>query len=93
MLLAAFRIRFPELKQAVDQLVQASLDAAALSVDPVVWVEKYDEGHGLLAAHLLTLSPFGQAVRLVTNNDKSTTYLAHYQRMQVNLGDAHFLVL
>lgn len=73
MLLAAFRIRFPEFKNAGDTLVQACLDASASETSAVDWGTSYDEAHGLLAADKLTKSPFGTNARLEAGQEN--TYL------------------
>jgi hypothetical protein len=93
MLLTAFRIRFPEFRNAPDDLVQACLDAAAQEVDPDTWGLKYDEGHGLCAANLLALSPFGQGARTNVQTGAPTTYQVHFDRMVSTLGKAHFGLL
>jgi len=76
--LAGFRALFPEFAKANDALVQSRLDQAAKRLDVAVWGIRIDEGHGLLTAHLLALSPFGQAARLVSDKGQ-TTYGKQYQ--------------
>jgi hypothetical protein len=71
--LAGFRARFPEFKTALDPLVQSVLDAAALETNVEELGNAFDEAHGLLAAHKLAISPFGQSARMV-NKDGMTTY-------------------
>ena len=71
--LAAFRSAVPEFQTAGDTLVQSRLDQAALRMDLGVWGTRFDEGHGLLAAHLLALSPYGQMARMVSEKG-ATTY-------------------
>ncbi len=61
--LTAFRASYPEFAEAGDSLVQGHLDEASLSLDSSVYDTRYDEAHGLLAAHLLAISPFGRALR------------------------------
>lgn len=83
--IAAFRDggRFPEFFRAPDGLVQAAIDEAALEVDADVWGDKADTGIGLLAAHKLAVSPFGQAARLASEQGEST-----YGRLYRELRDA-----
>lgn len=69
--LESFRSRFPAL-DTDEALVQASLDAAAQETPPSVWREHTREGHGLLAAHLLTMTEFGKDARLASNDAQST---------------------
>ncbi len=80
MLLAAFRIQFPEFAACPDELAQAYLDAAALQVGAEVWGTLVDQGHGYLTAHKLALSPYGQAARLSKKGE--TTYYQHYQELR-----------
>lgn len=70
--LLQFRSLFPEFQKTPDDLVQSRLDQAAARLDPGVWGSRFDQAHGLLAAHLLAVSPFGQAARLVTEKGEST---------------------
>jgi len=85
MLLAAWRVQFPEFDAVSGTMAQAYLDAAALEVDPAVWGNKADQGQAYLAAHKLALSPYGQAARLAakvsTKGAATTTYFEHYQRL------------
>lgn len=73
MLIAAFRVRFPEFRTADDSFVQAVLDAAAKELHPTELGYAYNEAHGLVTAHKLALSPFGQSARMV-NEKGETTY-------------------
>jgi hypothetical protein len=79
--LTAFRVQFPEFAKVPDALVQAHLDAADLEIDAEIWGVKADQGQGYLAAHKLTLSPFGQAARLVSKGE-GTTYFSHYNSLK-----------
>lgn len=92
MLLAAFRTRYPEFSQVPDDLVQAHLDDAALSIDAAIWGARADVGQGLLAAHTLSLSPWGQGVKL-SAKDGTTTYGTRYQQMvyDVAIGSGRLL--
>ncbi len=89
--LTNFRIRFPEFVNASNALIQATLDEAALELDSVVFDTKYDAAHGLLAAHKLALSPYGQGARLAAYTKKgivTSTYQHHFELlvMQVQGG-------
>ena len=77
MTLATFRVQFPEFKAMSDGFVQSWLDASALDLDPTLWGVHYDQGHGLLTAHQISSTPFGQAAR---TTDEDTMYYALYQR-------------
>lgn len=86
--LAAFIVRFPEFTAADAGLVQAKLDEADRQIDRTVWDDPGlahllgDDGQGYLAAHLLALSPFGNAAAMVAK-DGSTTFEKHYKRLQI----------
>ena len=82
--ITAFRARFPEFQNVVDSIIEANLLAAALEVDPGIWGQKTSEGILLLAAHKLTISPWGQAVRTAkqgTNTMHNTLYWEEYSRL------------
>lgn len=93
--LASFRARFPEFDPTPDTLVQAALDAAADEIDATVWGAKAGEGHGLLAAHKLALSPFGQDMRLGAfgANRASSVYGEQHEKLARSVGTAYRLVL
>jgi Protein of unknown function (DUF4054) len=76
----AFFRRFPEFAATDLSLITATLDDAALQIDVNVWGNLAGTGHGYLTAHMLALSPFGQAARLVAK-DGTTTYQTHYNRL------------
>lgn len=84
MTLAEFRVRYPEFKNAGDTLVQAVLDETEGELDTEVWASKWDTGHGLLTAHRLALSPFGQTARMV-DAQRSTTYKKHFDEIVVQV--------
>lgn len=78
--LAAFRIRYPEFRTAVDPFVQSVLDSAATELNATEIGAPFDEAHGLLTAHKIAISPLGTNAR--TLNDKGqTTYQAELERV------------
>jgi hypothetical protein len=72
-------------------ITQASVEAAIADaedqIDEEVWGDQTDIGVSLLAAHLVAISPHGQAARLVAK-DGSTTYYKRYCEMRDNVGGA-----
>lgn len=78
--LASFRIRYPEFARADDTLVQAHLDEAEGGLDPAVYGTRFDEAHGLLTAHTLSISPFGRALR--QEGDEESLYLNRYMAVR-----------
>lgn len=70
----------PEFRSAEKPLIDSTIAAAELQVDATVWGGKVDLGVGLLTAHLLAISPFGQNARL-TSKDGGSTYLTRFRAM------------
>jgi hypothetical protein len=77
--LASFLVSFPEFSATDAPLLTAKLAEAEAQIDPLVWGSRSTAGHGYLTAHLLAMSPFGNAAKLV--DKKSTTYETHYLRL------------
>jgi hypothetical protein len=63
-----------------DALVQCALDESARRTDPRVFGARADDAVGLLAAHLLAVSPFGQQARLKSDAG-NTTYNREWERL------------
>jgi len=59
-----FRARWEEFTNSPDALVVSALAEAAEECDERVFGGKFDHAVGLLAAHKLSISPFGQQARL-----------------------------
>lgn len=81
MVLADFRIAFPELSSASDALVNVCLARALRSIDSSVWEDEADDGQGFLAAHYVATSPGGVTARLQSDKGKST-YLAAFEALR-----------
>lgn len=75
-----FKARFEEFTPQSDTLVETVLAEAALECDERIFGESLDHAVGLLAAHKLAVSPFGQSARLVAK-DGSTTYEREFQKL------------
>ncbi len=73
MTLAQFKVRFPEFRTADDSLVSAVLAESGNELNSEELGDAYNAAHGLLAAHKLAISPFGQSARMV-NDEGETTY-------------------
>ena len=76
----AFLARYPEFARAGLPLVEAVLGECAARLDVGTWGTLFDAGHGLLTAHTLALSPFGQAARMAPK-DGVTTYWRQYDEL------------
>ena len=70
----SFKTRWTDFAPTSDALVQSALDEAARRTDERVFGTRYDDAVGLLAAHNLSISPFGQQARLETDKGE-TTYM------------------
>ena len=79
--LAAFRIQYPEFRSAADAFVQVFLDSADLQLHATYWGTYRDQAHGLLTAHLISMSPSGQQARLQTDKG-NTTYKQRLDAMR-----------
>jgi hypothetical protein len=75
---------FPEFREADGDLLSSRLTAAIGRVDAEVWGPQWSNGVLMLAAHLLAISPYGQNARL-SAKDGSSTYLAEYERMRLEV--------
>ena len=90
--LTSFRNLRPEFSTALDAMVQGALDDAALQIDAAIYGEKYDHAHGLLAAHLLAMSPFGHSARLEDGKGDTSIYWPEYSKVR-RLVAPRFMVL
>lgn len=77
---ATFKARWTEFEPTADALVESALAEAARSTDARLFGEKTDDGVGLLAAHLLSISPQGQQARL-ESSEAETTYSRERARL------------
>jgi hypothetical protein len=82
--LAAFRVTCPEFVRVSDAQVQDALDKAAVSTPSDPWFEHQEEGHTMLAAHLLAQSPFGMNARL--EGEPTSTYGERFERLKMLVG-------
>lgn len=82
--LASFRVSFPEFSTATDPFVQVWLDAAATELDTDLCGTRYDEMHGLLAAHKIAVSPHGKNLRLVLPTGQSP-YWVRFAEMRAEV--------
>lgn len=73
MTLAQFRVHYPEFRTAPDEFVLSFLAAAETMISAAVVGTRYDQLHGLKAAHLMAISPGSINARLVAK-DGTTTY-------------------
>jgi hypothetical protein len=91
LILSAFRLQFPEFDKVSDPQVNAALARAALEINVDVWGTKQDTGHGLLAAHLLAISPMGQMARM-SSKEGDSTYGKQYRDNQATVAGLIFRV-
>lgn len=70
----------PEFEGASNALLQDAIDKATRRVNPDMFKDTTDDAIEFLACHIVALSPYGQAARLVAA-DRSTTYLTQYEEL------------
>lgn len=89
MTLAEFRILYPEFCSVEDPQVKANLEQAEAGTDPEFLGDRLKQAHGLLTAHMLAASPFGQQARL-DSKQGDTTYRMQLRQLynQTVLGAA-----
>lgn len=75
-----FLKKLPEFARAPTTMLQSHLDSAAAEVDPVIFGDLADDTIYYLAAHRLTLSPYGQSAKLV-DAKRGTTYEVHFKNL------------
>lgn len=81
MVLATFRIRYPEFALAQDAYVQGYLDAATARVDADAFGETHaPEAIGMLAAHLMALTPAGTMAGM-SKGDGDSRYHQAFKRL------------
>lgn len=78
---STFKARWAEFAPQSDDLVDAVLAEAAAECDERVFGASYDHAVGLLAAHKMAVSPFGQTARQEGGDKSSTTYLDEWSRL------------
>jgi len=88
--LASFRTRFGEFSSVSDALVTARLAEAEVDLDTETFGALFDEAHGFLTAHLLTLSGYGSNA---VNKDGTTSYGARIIALRERMGGSIGLVL
>jgi hypothetical protein len=77
---ASFKARWAEFASTPDATVEAALAEAGRRCSAAVFGDRHDDAVGLRAAHLLSVSPFGQQARL--ESDKAeTVYMAEWRQL------------
>lgn len=77
-----FVAAFPEFSEVDAPVIDAKLAEAQRRIDPSVWLQWENDGHGQLTAHLLANSPLGNAAKLQPNNGPKTVYEGEFNRLQ-----------
>lgn len=80
--LAAFRAAFPEFANASDSLVETKLSEALAFVDSEIYGTSYNDAHGYMTAHLLTMSPKGRALARLETDKEATIYLRSFEALR-----------
>lgn len=77
-----FKARKQEFASIADADVSLALEDATSELDSRLFGDTFDQAVGLLAAHKLSVSPFGQSARLdAKGGDGATTYSAELARL------------
>ena len=84
-MLRGFKERFREFEQTDERLINFAINEAEQEVDRHTWGARYQAGLFCLAAHKLSCSPFGEAMRL-EGKENETIYLKEFQRQLKSLG-------
>lgn len=83
-----FKDLYPAFATTDDALVQARLDMAARRTPESIWEEQAADGQGLLAAHLLSIEPFGQPDARIELDDGESVYLRARRRIKEEIAPA-----
>ena len=82
--IAAFKVQYPSLSLSGsaddDAFIQAWLDHAKEQLNASVWGSKLSLGHGLLTAHLIAISPFGETAKLSKGGE--STWGKQYMKLR-----------
>ncbi len=82
-----FRARWPEYGPTSDALITSAITDAGVRVDARLFGDETDAAVGLLAAHLLAISPQGAGMNRMATGDKAddqdgdSTYNAEFKRI------------
>jgi len=76
----SFKQRFQEFSETPDEVVDSALAEATRGCNAEVLGDRFDDAVGWKAAHILSVSPFGQQARLQSKEGEST-YLAEWKRL------------
>jgi hypothetical protein len=79
-LAADFLVEFPEFADAPTALIDAKLQAATYHVSQAIWGARYQQGVFVKAAHLLSMSPSGEKMR-IAKGSKETLYSAMFDEL------------
>jgi len=73
-----FKAAYPEFAAAPNDQVAAKLVAAQTFCDPGIWGNRYETAVFLKAAHMLSMSPSGEKMRLAKGSEQ-TVYSVQFQ--------------
>ena len=78
---ARFLQDYPSFKRTAAELITKRIAAATKRINVGVWGDMANDGIMALAAHMLSVSPDGEQVRLKKEN-RVTTYQLEWERMR-----------
>jgi hypothetical protein len=97
--LTSFRASLPgaAFAETGDALVEAALAQAARSINETSWGDTALDGHALLTAHLLAMSPYGAPSGLrqgdAAKGTSTSVFWADYEDLRQRVGTAYRVVL
>ena len=80
--LATFKASFPEFNSKKNAEIQVALDQARREVSPEIFGSSFDRAHGLRAAHIMSISPFGHTSRLTDAGGETSIYEPEFRRIR-----------
>ena len=83
---ATYKAAYPEFAATPDAQVTAALNSATLRCDSRLFGASIDDAIGLLAGHLLSISPSGQQSRLASDSADTTYYQEWLRLARVGAG-------
>ena len=78
-----FISNYPDFKNTDEFLIKQKLRLARLRVNEATWGDNYDDGVMLMVAHLLSISPAGEKVRL-SSGGPGDIYKKEFDEMRLS---------
>lgn len=89
---ASFKARWTEFAPTADARVTSAIAEATAECDARVFGDSYEHAVGLLAAHKLAVSPFGQQARQESKDGATTTYHTEWEELARKRGGGFYTI-